>query len=286
MPRIILSFALIVLVTAMPHDFNVSASCYINNAPIENMCVNMYYVADSSGQKFEWTDSYAGLPNLDLTETASLQQCAIAASARVDGQGYKPDYSQITDNKGLVMFHVRKTGLYLIKSPTLQIGDTRYKVNPTLVYIDTNTELDLKLQAENVPKQLTTVSVVKTWILSDSDNKSPVTIGLFCNDVLSDTVILSDDNNWSHSWSGLDQDAVWTVKEMQVPDGFIAELHSDGSTYAITNTSVNKIKVTPQTGLYEDITYTGYILLLLTLILLPLAILMTRKGESNEHKSK
>lgn len=91
----------------------------------------------------------------------------------------------------------------------------------------------------------TSVSVEKKW--SDASNQdgvrpSSVSVQLYANGKASgDPVTLDAANSWKHTWSGLDRNAagkaiVYTVKEVNVPDGYVSETAGDAASgYTITN---------------------------------------------------
>ena len=91
----------------------------------------------------------------------------------------------------------------------------------------------------------TSVSVEKKW--SDASNQdgvrpSSVSVQLYANGKVSgDPVTLDAANSWKHTWSGLDRNAagkaiVYTVKEVNVPDGYVSETAGDAvSGFIITN---------------------------------------------------
>ena len=85
----------------------------------------------------------------------------------------------------------------------------------------------------------------KKW--SDASNQdgvrpSSVSVQLYANGKASgDPVTLDAANSWKHTWSGLDRNAagkaiVYTVKEVNVPDGYVSETAGDAvSGFIITN---------------------------------------------------
>jgi len=92
----------------------------------------------------------------------------------------------------------------------------------------------------------TSVTVVKEWDdANDQDGKRPGTImvQLYANGEPSgDAVELSDGNQWTYTWTELDQkangqDIVYTVEEVEVPEGYSSDTTGDAvSGYTITNT--------------------------------------------------
>ena len=46
---------------------------------------------------------------------------------------------------------------------------------------------------------------------------------------------MCEDNKWSYTWSDLNDKYDWSVREDEVPAGFIAEVTHDGMTWTIIN---------------------------------------------------
>ena len=63
-----------------------------------------------------------------------------------------------------------------------------------------------------------------------------VTVQLLRNGEVYDTVTLSDENGWSHTWTGLDKDDTWQVVEADVPDDYTVTVTREGITFVVTNT--------------------------------------------------
>lgn len=83
----------------------------------------------------------------------------------------------------------------------------------------------------------TSVGVKKVWELNGkAEMPESVTVNLLKNGKADQTVVLSADNNWSHTWNLLDDSYTWTVSEADVPEGFTSVITKDGLTFTITNT--------------------------------------------------
>ena len=83
----------------------------------------------------------------------------------------------------------------------------------------------------------TSVTVKKVWKLGeDGEAADSVTVALLRNGVQNRTVVLSDENHWRHTWSGLDDSYTWTVKEIDVPEGFTESVSRSGRVFTVTNT--------------------------------------------------
>ena len=58
-------------------------------------------------------------------------------------------------------------------------------------------------------------------------------------------VTLDEDNDWSHTWTGLEDHYNWRVREADVPDGFTAEVSHRGTIWTITNDDIPEDPETP-----------------------------------------
>ena len=80
-----------------------------------------------------------------------------------------------------------------------------------------------------------TLDVSKVWRPAEGHPES-VQVQLYQNGVAYDLVVLNADNNWSHSWQGLDSDYIWTVDEPNVPNGYDKTITGNAEEgYVITN---------------------------------------------------
>ena len=92
---------------------------------------------------------------------------------------------------------------------------------------------------DNPPPGKTNISrsVEKVW----NDNNNPdrptaITVQLLRNGEVVETVTLSAANGWSYNWPELDAGYTWSVKEVNVADGYTASVSRSGNTFIITNT--------------------------------------------------
>ena len=88
----------------------------------------------------------------------------------------------------------------------------------------------------------TEVSVKKVWKLDDGGTATDsVEIALLRNGVEYSVVTLDESNAWSHTWNNLDDQYSWTVKEIDVPDGFEASVDTiSDKQFTITNDDLPK----------------------------------------------
>ena len=82
-------------------------------------------------------------------------------------------------------------------------------------------------------------TVKKVWVDNDdSAKKRPVnvTVDLFCNDELADTITLSEENEWQYRWENLDPEAEWRVVEREIPVKYEVIIDYNSTQYLIKNT--------------------------------------------------
>ena len=115
----------------------------------------------------------------------------------------------------------------------------------------TNTDQTITLYTED-----TKISVEKVWDdNNDQDCIRPTTIKvqLYADGKASGrTVELSENNDWKYTWKDLDkqkngEDIVYTVDEIEIPDGYTKTVTNKGAAFTITNThkpGTTEVKVT------------------------------------------
>ena len=92
----------------------------------------------------------------------------------------------------------------------------------------------------------TRLTVNKEWILDDGgEAPASVIVELLRNNSVYDEVTLDEDNDWSHTWTHLNNRYNWKVREADVPDGFTAEVSHRGTTWTITNDDIPEDPETP-----------------------------------------
>lgn len=224
------------------------------SSPVETAFdVNLYKVGDTDGSSIRLLDDYVGITVPEQGSSKEMKDCALAVYGRIRGSGKKADYT-VELNKGVGVFKDIPYGVYLVSSDKWQDDGHIYSVIPALVIFDQNADsdfhMDLKMEIEDRdPKETASVTVAKKWVLRNNEKVVPVTMELLRNGAVTDEIELNEKNNWTYTWSGLDKGSVWTVKEPNVPEGFVAELSENDGKFVITNTSIQYLKVKPQTGL-------------------------------------
>ena len=122
-------------------------------------------------------------------------------------------------------------------------------------------DLTSKSQTLSVPK-ITKISVKKVW--NDADNADgirpeSIKVQLYKNGntKVYDAVELSEKNNWSYTWEGLptmenNEDIVYTVDEVEIPEGYEKEVTNKETKFIITNTHVPDVTKISVNKVWDD----------------------------------
>lgn len=180
------------------------------------------------------------LHHMKTTERASLA-AALKSYVIVDEIPYS--YMGITGEDGQVVFEDLEDGLYLIFGEKIEIEGQIYVSTPVLIHmIDNMIEgepsvvLDFasKISPMNIKEECT---VVKIW--KDDEGKenrpSEIVVALYADGKEYQSVKLSEDNNWEHTWKNLEIGPEWIVVEKEVPLGYKVEYEFGAGYISIEN---------------------------------------------------
>ena len=132
-------------------------------------------------------------------------------------------------------------------------------------------EVDWKFISEG----LMDLTVVKKWA-GDSGNQSnrpkSIKASLYDGETLVETVELSKANDWTYTWTNLDTEGKWEIKESVVPSGYKASYKTKNNVVTITNTAI-----LIQTG---QLNWPILVLGSLGILMLAVGLLMMRKRKN------
>lgn len=89
------------------------------------------------------------------------------------------------------------------------------------------------------------ITVTKAWNHNGGKNL-PDSIGvtLYKNGTAYQTIELSEENNWTHTWFSLNDASVWSIDETEVPTGYDKKIEVDGYKFKIINTRfINPVEI-------------------------------------------
>ena len=265
---IILTCALLVLIPALAFaqspnviDFDRTGSITVTlrdetaeHNVLTGYSLRLYYVAQAGEEHsqlvFNYTDAFAGcdFPLSDLS--ASGLTAALAAYAEETSIPY---VIGTADEDGVVTFENLELGLYLIEQEDSAEG--YYPIAPFIAAIPMTDpegtawvyDIDASPKAETKPEEpvLVEVTVEKVWQDEESEDRpASVTVNLLSDGEVIDSVVLSAENNWQHTFTELPDGHSYTVEEAAVPEGYVVS--SEYGEFGIVITNTAKI---PQTGL-------------------------------------
>ena len=139
---------------------------------------------------------------------------------------------------GSAVFAGLSVGLYLVTgTPYMQDG-RMYMPQPSLVALPSRDARDnwvYGLTVDPKPEEVRhydEIRVRKVWVDGQSaDRPEQITVRLYVNDRLYDTVTLSAKNGWRYTWDvrGIAQPAVFKVTEVGVPEGYTHSVDYTGT---------------------------------------------------------
>ena len=287
---VLLSMLCVVMLLAsvMPciHSAEVKASitlvCEQENVRVSDMSWKIYKVGERRSGKFTLTDEFANYPvDMSGLSTENIRGIAQALESFIIGDRIKALAENVTDNDGNVVFEGLDKGLYLAVAKKVQKEPITYMATPLLFEIKEDGSAE-----EAFPKiysvitlhgQVSSYTVKKVWADNDDSFKARpvnVTVDLFKDGELYDTVVLDEASNWQHRWNTLDLDAEWRVVERSIPvkyavlvdynskqflikNSYAPDIFIDGGEYTKTTAAVTTTTISTSTSAAATTTGSG-----------------------------
>ena len=174
-----------------------------------------------------------------------------------------------SDTTGKVKLPIETAGTYYLKETTTPAGyhpnNTVYTVTAEQKYVvknagdanavteiqmvisvsgldgTTSNEIDYIYKVKNTPIKNIQVNVEKVWDDGNYYNRpESVSVTLYKDNAVYDTVALNAENGWKHTWTGLTDEFTWTVDEPNVPEEYSKTVTNNGNNWTITNTRAPK----------------------------------------------
>ena len=208
-----------------------------------------------------------------------------------------PVASAVTDDQGQACFDELKPGLYLTSAVTVTEGEQTCVFDAALVSLpglntDGLWEYDVAVAAKPEilppiqPDEEIQLKVLKLWKGDEGrqDRPAQVEVELYRDGVVVETVLLSEENHWSYSWTVKEDGANWQVVERNVPDGYTMTVEQRETTFVLTNTWIPDDPGTPTpppTGDTANVLLNTVLLYVSGTMLLILGIAGKRKHHEN-----
>ena len=204
--------------------------------------------------------------------------------------GIAADQTAKTDARGNVVFDNLTAGIYLVSSVRTE-QDGKYYVFESFLAAVPGVDSEgqwvysvsarPKMSVHTPAKGEVTYKAVKAWRDGGQDRPVSVSVEVRRDGQLQQSVTLSAENNWMYTWKAVDDGSVWTVNEVNVPEGYTVGIQRSGDTFSITNTKPETPAGNhPQTG--DTTNMTLYVLLMAAsgLALLVVGIVLRKKSRA------
>lgn len=228
----------------------------------------------------------------NVTSQAEWNEIAATLRGYVAADSITPYRVQTTDAAGNAVFTDIEVGLYLVGGVVVETDTAVYTFYDFMMILPAVEEENLHYTVQAYPKstqsdpipQPKEYTVLKLW----KDNAKPqqrptaVTVDIFKDGTLAETVVLDAANDWSYTFTCPDGKSVWSVVERDVPTGYTVKITQRETAFVIVNTLDEPDPGSPDTG--ETFSW-YYVILLLCAVGLAAVILGIGLGR-NEHATK
>lgn len=233
----------------------------IEEQPISGAAFDLYRVGEISGSgaltlSGAFQEYPVSLSGLDSAGWKALAETLYGYALR---DSLVPTDSGNTDENGLLTFPTQSqplsVGLYLVAGQSHLAGGTICTPEPFLLTLpfatgdNTYTYAPLVQPKYGIQTETDSVSrsVLKVWKDGQTGRPASIEVQLLKNGVVYDTVTLSQQNSWRHSWDGLDANARWQAVEKAVPSGYTVAVTQDNDTFVVTNSLKSPVSPSPST---------------------------------------
>ena len=254
--RLLPCYAMAASTTDASEPINVNQECTLtlsytrDGTAFDNVSVKLYKIADvSSDFQYKLTSLFEP-SELVLNGVKTNGEWNVIRStleAHIIADSIKADAVAKTDSEGLVCFGGLKPGLYLAVVGTV-IGEegTCFFDSALIALPGLNTDGNWQYQVtvaskwEIIPpsdKEIE-LKVLKLWKGDEGKNSRPkdVKVEIYRDGTIYKNIVLSQEDNWSYSWTAKDDGAKWTVIERNTPSGYTMTLENRGNSFVLTNT--------------------------------------------------
>ena len=226
------------------NDRSITLICRKGDITLTGMKWKLYRVGVRTENGFALSGDFASYP-IDINEiteenvaekSKTLESYAVADGIAPVGKGE-------TDKNGELKFSGLSSGIYLAVGRTLNIGNTFYVPSSLLLEAD---EKDTSFSYDAYPKfsyatlsgSVASYTVRKVWINDTPESiahPTYVTVDLFRNEEIYDTIVLNEENNWSYQWNDLEPINDWYVVERDIPVDYSVIIDFNSTQYLIKN---------------------------------------------------
>ncbi len=233
-------------------ECSLSLSYRYEETAFSDLSVSLYKIAGvSSDFKYTLTPAFqsSGLSLNGIKSSAEWNVVRSTLETYIVADGIKYDASVTTDENGRAAFNSLEAGLYLAVAEDAVRDDVTCVFASALLSLpslgsDGIWQYDVSASAKPEalppidPDEKIEYKVIKLWKGDEGALERPETveIEIFRDGISVETVILSEETNWSYSWSAKNDGAVWVVAERNVPKGYVVTVDDRTTAFVVTNT--------------------------------------------------
>ena len=233
-------------------DCSLTISYRHDGVAFSDQSVKLYKIADvSADAQYTQTSDFAdsGLILNGIKTNGEWNVIRSTLEMYIFANRIEPMLTVRTDHSGQAGFVGLEPGLYMVSALRVQWDGHAYYFASALVALpgmDANGIWQYQVSAAAKPEVMPPTDpeddihfkVLKLWKGDEgrTDRPKHIEVEIFCDGKSYDTVILSEENLWSYSWTAKDDGAVWKVTERNVPKGYTMTLEERGTTFVLTNT--------------------------------------------------
>ena len=205
---------------------------------VEGAEITIYQIADAYNEgikfSFKYTEQFSGCEASleDMTKDGLTED--IAKCIKEDSIGI----TEVTNEEGKVKFDELPLGLYFVKQTNKVKGYSNIEsfLVHTPTSIDNSWTYDIVATPKtNIYKEID-LTVKKVWNTNISKVPPMVEIELYKGEELIDTIELSEENEWTHTWLDIEKSDKYQVKEINIPKGYKVTYSKEGYEFTVTNT--------------------------------------------------
>ena len=205
---------------------------------VEGAEITIYQIADAYNEgikfSFKYTDQISDCEASleDMTKDGLTED--IAKCIKEDSIGI----TELTNEEGKVKFDELALGLYFVKQTNKVKGYSNIEsfLVHTPTSIDNSWTYDIVATPKtNIYKEID-LTVKKVWNTNISKVPPMVEIELYKGEELIDTIELSEENEWTHTWLDIEKSDKYQVKEINIPKGYKVTYSKEGYEFTVTNT--------------------------------------------------
>lgn len=239
----------ITMLTAQPAqaagEKQITLTCTQDETILTGMEWRLYRVGTRDGAAVSFIPELADY-SLDLGDLSAeaVDTAAKTLEGYITAAQLAPVAEGETDTNGELVFGGLENGLYLAVGKSLQVQEIIYYPSALLLEVnnaDTALSYDAypKFYAENSSSGDTMYMVKKVWVDDDDaaqERPTSVTVDLYQDGKLADTVTLNETNNWQYRWEALDDASEWVTVEREIPVHYEVMIDRNMKQFLIRNT--------------------------------------------------